>query len=231
MCNIVVVRPGATAFDEQERIKGCLDMPLSAAGLEQVYRIAGEMASLPISVVYSGPCESAQCTAREIAGQTKAKWKVCECFRNLDHGLWQGKLIDDLKRQQPRLFKQLQENPRAFCPPGGETVGEAEARVEKMINKLCKKHANETIAVVIPEPLASLVAHKLKATDLQDVWKTEQDNGSWEMIDSDSHDSILSAGMRTSNATVSRSSGLDRVDVASSLEHSPSQVPSISRRL
>ena len=33
MCNIVVVRPGSTAFDEQERIKGCLDMPLSAAGL------------------------------------------------------------------------------------------------------------------------------------------------------------------------------------------------------
>ena len=100
-----------------------------------------------------------------------------------------------------------------------------------MINKLCKKHANETIAVVIPEPLASLVAHKLKATDLQDVWKTEQDNGSWEMIDSDSHDSILSVGLRTSNATVSASSGLDRVDVASSLELSSSQAPSISRRL
>ncbi len=190
MCNVVVVRPGSTLFDEQERIKGSLDMPLSSSGVEQVHRIAIEIAKLPISTVYCGPCESAQSTAREIAEQTRSKWKVCDCFRNLDHGLWQGKLIDELKRQQPRLYKQLQENPRSFCPPGGETVAEAEARVEKMIIKLCKKHANDTIAVVIPEPLASLIAAKLKETDLGDLWKSECDNGAWEVIDSDTHDTI-----------------------------------------
>ncbi len=190
MCNVVVVRPGSTLFDEQERIKGSLDMPLSASGIEQVHRIASEIAKLPISTVYCGPCESAQSTAKEIAEHTRAKWKVCDCFRNLDHGLWQGKLIEELRRQQPRLFKQLQENPRSFCPPGGETVAEAEARVEKLIVKLCKKHSNETIAVVIPEPLASLIAAKLKETDLGDLWKSECDNGSWEMIDSDTHDTI-----------------------------------------
>jgi len=190
MCNVVVVRPGSTLFDEHGRIKGSLDMPLSTTGIEQVQRIAIEIAKLPITTVYCGPCESAQSTAREIAEHSRAKWKVCDCFRNLDHGLWQGKLIEDLKRQQPRLFKQLQENPRAFCPPGGETVAEAEARVEKLILKLCKKHSNETIAVVIPEPLASLIAAKLKETDLGDLWKSECDNGSWEMIDSDTHDTI-----------------------------------------
>ena len=61
-----------------------------------------------------------------------------------------------------------------------------------MLAKLCKKHADETIAIVIPEPMASLVASKLKATDLQDVWKSEQDTGGWEMIDSESHDTLLS---------------------------------------
>ena len=190
MCNVVVVRPGATLFDEQERIKGSLDMPLSESGIQQVHRIAMEIAKLPITTVYCGPCESAQSTAKEIAENTRAKWKVCDCFRNLDHGLWQGKLIDELKRQQPRMFKQLQDNPRSFCPPGGETVAEAEARVEKLVAKLCKKHSNETIAVVIPEPLASLIAAKLKETDLGDLWKSECDNGSWEVIDSDTHDTI-----------------------------------------
>jgi len=190
MCNVVVVRPGSTIFDEQERIKGCLDMPLSETGVVQAQKIAVELSKLPIAYVYCGPCESAQSTAREISERTKSKWKICECFRNLDHGLWQGKRIEEVKRQQPRLFKQLQENPRAFCAPGGETVAEAEARVDKMLAKLCKKHANETIAVVIPEPLASLVAHKLKATNLEDVWKSERDNGSWEMIDSESHEPI-----------------------------------------
>ena len=204
MCHVVVVRPGSTLFDEQDRIKGSLDMPLSASGVEQVHRIAIEIAKLPISTVYCGPCESAQSTARKIAEQTRSKWKVCNCFRNLDHGLWQGKLIDELKRLQPRLFKQLQENPRSFCPPGGETVVEAEARVEKLIVKLCKKHANETIAVVIPEPLASLIAAKLKETDVGDLWKSECDDGSWEVIDSDTHDTIgtlVGSGYRAGSNT------------------------------
>ncbi len=185
MCNVVVVRPGSTAFDEQERIKGSLDIPLSASGIEQVHRIASELTKFPITTVYCGPCESAQRTAREIADQTKSKVKVCDCFRNLDHGLWQGKLIDEVKRQQPKLFRQLQDNPRAFCAPGGESVNAAEARVQKMLAKIRKKHATETVAMVIPEPLASLVSHLLKSTDLEDVWKSEQDDGSWEVIDPD----------------------------------------------
>ena len=109
MCQIVVVRPGSTLFDDQERIKGCLDMPLSEAGIEQVHKVADEMAKLSLSMIYAAPCESAQSTAKGISDQTKTKWKVCDCFRNLDHGLWQGKLIDEVKRQQPRLFKTIHE--------------------------------------------------------------------------------------------------------------------------
>lgn len=186
MCNVVIVRPGSTAFDDEERMKGCMDMPLSTAGQEQVHKAASEIAKFPIAYVYSAPCESAQSTAKEISELTKAKWKVCDGFRNMDHGLWQGKLVDEIKRQQPRLFKQLQENPLAFNPPGGESISEAQVRIDKVLTKLLKKHATETIAVVISEPLASLVASKLKSTEFEDVWKSEQDDGTWELIDAES---------------------------------------------
>lgn len=183
MSKVVVVRPGSTSFDEQERMKGCLDIPLSPAGQEQVQRMAGEIAGLSISAVYCGPCESAQATARQIADAAHCKLKTCECFRNLDHGLWQGKCIEEIKRQQPKLFKQVQDNPRAFHPPGGETLAEAESRVAKQLVKLRKKHTNETIAVVIPEPMATLVASKLKSIDFRDLWESECDDGSWEIIE------------------------------------------------
>lgn len=183
MNKVVVVRPGSTSFDEQERMKGCLDIPLSAAGLEQVQRTANEMAQIPIAAVYCGPCESAQATARKIADAAHCKLKICDCFRNLDHGLWQGKCIEDIKRQQPKLFKQVQDNPRAFHPPGGETIADAESRIAKQLGKLQKKHANETIAVVIPEPMATLVASKLKSIEFGDLWESECDDGSWEIIE------------------------------------------------
>ncbi len=183
MNKMVVVRPGSTAFDEEERMKGCLDIPLSPAGREQVRRMAQEIAQLPITAVYSGPCQSAQATARQIADVTHCKSKVCDCFRNLDHGLWQGRCIEEIKRQQPRLYRQVQDNPRSFNPPGGESIAEAELRVAKQLLKLKKKHANETIVVVLPEPMATLVANKLKSVDLESLWKSECDRGSWELID------------------------------------------------
>lgn len=182
MNTVVVVRPGSTAFDEQERMKGCLDIPMSPTGHQQVRQLASEIAALRIAVVYCGPCESAQATAKVIAEAAKCKVKVCECFRNLDHGLWQGKCIEEIKRQQPKLYKQVQDNPRAFHPPGGETITEAETRVAKQLEKLQKKHSNETIAVVIPEPMATLVASKLKAVDFDDLWESECDHGTWEII-------------------------------------------------
>ncbi|AMV31936.1 Phosphoserine phosphatase 1 [Pirellula sp. SH-Sr6A] len=220
MCNVVVVRPGATVFDEQERIKGSLDIPLSSHGLEQIQRVATELERLPIAHVYCGPCESAQETAKEIADHSKAKWKVCDCFANLDHGLWEGKRIDEVKRQQPKLFRQVQDNPRAFCPPGGETIDEAEARVSKLLSKLCKKHANETIAVVVSEPLATLVANKLMETDIDDMWESECDNGSWELIDADTHQCVDSDSQVSGSLTDGQQSAMgDSNALAGSSSH------------
>lgn len=53
----------------------------------------------------------------------------------------------------------------------------------RQLDKLQKKHAEETIAVVIPEPMASLVASKLRSVDFEDLWESECDDGSWEIID------------------------------------------------
>jgi len=182
MSQVLVVRPGSTALDEQERIKGCLDIPLSESGKQQVLRAIDEFAQVEIAVIYCAPCESAQATARMIAEKKQCKWKVCDVFRNIDHGLWQGRCIEEIRRQQPKLYKQIQDNPNFFSPPGGETLAEAQSRVAKQVEKLQKKHANETIAIVIPDPLATLVATQLKSTRIDDLWKAECDKGSWELI-------------------------------------------------
>ena len=36
--------------------------------------------------------------------------------------------------------------------------------------------------MVIPEPMATLVASKLKSVDFEDLWKSECDKGSWEIF-------------------------------------------------
>ena len=45
MLRIVLVQPGSTDFDDQGRIKGSLDIPLSANGTGQVARMVAELAA------------------------------------------------------------------------------------------------------------------------------------------------------------------------------------------
>lgn len=182
MLHILLVRPGSTSLDEDGRIKGSLDIPLSSSGAEQVTKTAQEVANLRIEQIYSSPCQSAQQTAASLAAPRSLRVKVIEGLRNIDHGLWQGKLIDEVRRQLPRIYKQFQESPESFCPPGGETLEAAANRAAKDLIRIFKRHKSGTIALVIPDPMASLVKRQLVDCELGDMWKSECDFGTWEII-------------------------------------------------
>ncbi len=181
MLEIVLVRPGATDFDEQGRIKGCLDMPMSANGHQQVDRLAGELSGYSLETIYCGPCESARQTATRLAQGRRAKMKTIDCLKNVDHGLWHGKLIAEVRRQLPRVYRQGQDSPQCLCPPRGETLEEAADRIKTAIAKILRKHRHGSIAIVVPEPLASIVAVLLSGGTIQDLWKVETDTGSYEV--------------------------------------------------
>jgi broad specificity phosphatase PhoE len=184
---ILLIRPGATEFDDQGRIKGILDMPMSERGREQVRSLAEQVADLPVKSIFTAPCESARETAMHLAKGRGERGrdipvKVVDAFRNIDHGLWHGKRIDELKRNHPRLYRQGQDAPTDICPPNGESIREAKARVTKAVRKVARKSGDEVVAIVIPDPMAWVVESLLTGTELSDLWKAETDSGRWDLI-------------------------------------------------
>ena len=159
---VLLIRPGATEFDDQGRIKGTLDMPMSERGREQVSSLAEQLSEFPVGTIYSAPCESARETARQLAQGREARIKVIDAFRNVDHGLWHGKLIDEVRRNHPKVYR---------------------TRVLKAIRKVVRKSGSEVIAIVIPDPMAWVVQSLLSGAELSDLWKAETDGGSWNLIE------------------------------------------------
>ncbi len=190
MVHVALIRPGCTKFDEEGRIKGILDIPLSQQGEEQSKQLSLELVDflsqskiLPnLTVVYSGPCQSARSTAAMVSKNCDVKAKVLSCMTNVDHGLWQGKLVEEVKRLQPKLYRQIQESADFFAPPGGETLDAAIERVRGSVAKLVKKHRKELIGIVVPDPLASLVRNILCGNEIEDLWKLEKDGAAWEIL-------------------------------------------------
>jgi broad specificity phosphatase PhoE len=184
MFRILLIRPGTTDYDQQRRIQGTLDIPLSEEGRREVDETVQQLRDQSLDAIYTCPCQSARQTADALGAALGIKPKTLDKLQNLNQGLWQGMLVDDVKKKQPKVYRQWQEQPETVCPPEGETLSMAKERVQTVVAKLLKKHKSEGIvAIVVPEPLASVILHVLRHDELGDLWQRKQQAASWEVLD------------------------------------------------
>lgn len=186
MLEVLFIRPGCTTFDEAGRIKGSLDIPLSENGMVQADQLSLALQMIKLDCLYVSPYLSAQLTAERIAERNFCRQRTLDWLKNLDHGLWQGKLTSEVKRLQPTFYRQFQENPLGVCPPGGETVLQAVQRIQAPLSKLLRKHDQGRIGFLIPEPLASIAQRCVLGGRLGDIWQLERDSGTFEAVHLDS---------------------------------------------
>ena len=183
MLRIILIRPGATDYDAQHRIQGRLDVPLNDQGAAEVARIIEELRDRPMELIYAPACEPAMQTAQAISALLGVKVKKLDNMQNLDLGLWQGVLIDDVRLKQPKVYRQWQERPETVCPPEGEMLGQAEERVRAAMARLLKRHKEGVVGLVVSEPLASLVRRQVNQCELGDLWKATEEHGRWELLE------------------------------------------------
>lgn len=164
MAQVVLIRPGSTVYDEQDRIQGALDIPLSERGWTEAQRLAQALqtAGIKLSALYCGPGENA-CQTAEVIGKTlDLRSKPMDQFRNLDHGLWQGLCVEEVRRRNPKVYRQWIDAPLTVCPPMGETVEQTQERLRAALKPLIRRHRDEAFGLVIAEPCAQLVAAFLR---------------------------------------------------------------------
>ena len=167
MLTILLIRTGATEYECQGRIQGTLDIPLSEDGRQQVEQVADEVKDLQLETK-----------------RLDLKFKTVEGLSNLDHGLWQGMLIDDVKTKQPKVYRQWEEHPETVCPPDGESLSVARDRLQQTLAKLTKKHKSGTLALVVAPLIARLLRNMLREDSLGSLWGVEgADLPQWELIE------------------------------------------------
>lgn len=120
---------------------------LNGKGNAQARRLAAGMAELPIKAVFSSPLERARETAEPIARIHDLPVEINEGLQEIDFGTWQGKSLKQLRRR--KLWKDVQENPSAFCFPEGETFSEAQVRMTGTLQSLSKTYAEKDMVVCV----------------------------------------------------------------------------------
>ena len=180
---VIIVKPGATDLDEQGRIVGNLDIPLSDAGEQQAKEAAAELADTKLNAIYCSPSLAAQQTAVHITQGTRLKIRVEAKLTNMDHGLWHGKELEELRATQPRLIRQWEENPDSVCPPDGESIDELIPRVDAVLKAISRKHKSGVVVIVAPDPLASVIASRIDDQHETAIVQPNTDCGTHEKLD------------------------------------------------
>ena len=199
MVHIVLIRPGSTDYDVQGRIQGSLDIPLNERGLAEVVQTAEQLRGVQvggqgIEIIYAPTAQPPLQTAEVIAKTLGIKLKKIERLDNLHQGLWEGMLVEDVRRKQPKVYRQWQEQPENVCPPEGEMLGDADERVRTAMTKLLKRHKEGVIGLVLPEPLFSLARRFVTRSELGDLWKAPNGRGRFEILAVDP-DEVLAASV------------------------------------
>ena len=182
MTRIVLIRPGSTDYDRQKRIQGTLNVPLNEQGGSDALKLAEELRAMGMETICTSTSQSAMETAETIGEALDLKVKRLDRMQNLDYGLWQGMLVDEVRVKQRKVYRQWQETPECVCPPQGESLAEADERVHACIARLMKRHKDACIGLVVPEPLASLARRCLGGPELGDLWETGAGQKRWEVF-------------------------------------------------
>jgi phosphoserine phosphatase len=182
MVQLILIRPGSTDYDQQSRIQGTLDIPLNDAGRKEATEAADAVRPYLPKALYCSPGSSAEETAALLGEALKLRPKTLDQLQNVNLGLWQGLLVEEVRRKQPKVYKQWQEHPETVHPPEGETLAAARERAEEVLSKLARKHRTGTIALIAAEPLASVIRQRVDAGQIGDLWRTANARGHFDVL-------------------------------------------------
>jgi broad specificity phosphatase PhoE len=175
---LVVIRSGMTTYDMHGRIRGTLEVPLCEQGIEEAEQIANELLLEPPDVLATSADPPSYETARIIGRRNGLDPRSLSGLSNIDLGLWQGSLVDDIRSRQPRLYRLWKTNPWTIAPPKGETLDMACRRVEAVLERLLRKVAPKRVAVVLPDPLDRVARWLAMGQPIGNLWqRPSQESG------------------------------------------------------
>jgi broad specificity phosphatase PhoE len=143
----------------------CGRMPgvtLGSLGRAQAARLAKRLAPEGLAAVYASPLERARETAEPIGGAAGVAVRTEPALNEIDYGEWSGRTWDDLG--QDPAWGAWNADRAQGRPPGGETLGELQARVAGWLGAVRDRHAGERLAAVAhAEPIRAALAWVLGA--------------------------------------------------------------------
>jgi probable phosphoglycerate mutase len=147
LTTIVLVRHGETDWNRDRRFQGHADIPLNAAGLDQMRKLAEVLSGETFSIVYTSPLRRASESAELLAERLGLEVRPSDALKEVDVGAWSGLTVHEVEDRFPEGFARWVEWRREGWPDG-ETYEELGRRVVAGLREIAQMHGGARVLAV-----------------------------------------------------------------------------------
>ncbi|RTZ60565.1 MAG: histidine phosphatase family protein [Gammaproteobacteria bacterium] len=181
-CTLYVIRHAESQWNPIGRYQGLLDPDLSERGEKQAKLLALELQNKGIELIYTSPLKRTKRTAQIVAQTLGVPLIEDRRVIEIDHGVWSGKLVEEVKKEFPEMFETWIKEPWKVDFPQGENLLKVYERVKNFVEEIKQKHQGQTVAVVSHTvPIRALYCAALELP-IERFWSFGCDNASYSVI-------------------------------------------------
>ena len=182
---IFLIRHGETNWNKEGRFQGQIDIPLNDNGKNQARKTFEYLKNISFSKAFSSSMNRPYETAQIILQNNKdIKIKKIDSLIEISHGLWEGKLEEEIKEKWPTLLQNWHDKPEEVIMPEGESIKNVSERSKEAFNKIClsQKNSDQTLLVAHDAVNKTLICNIL-GMNYSNIWMIKQGNGGITIID------------------------------------------------
>ena len=148
MTELLLIRHGETLWNQQGRMQGQHDSPLTATGVHQARQLAKRLKQVAFSALYSSDLGRAHQTARCIADETGHEVVAERGLRERDFGIFEGLTNAEIKVRYPEDYELFAKRDPHYVMAGGESAHQFGHRAVGTLERIAQNHTGETVVVV-----------------------------------------------------------------------------------
>lgn len=168
---LVIVRHGRTAYNEEGRFQGQLDIGLDDLGREQAARAGREIAMLAPTAIVTSDSSRASDTAAQLAAAAGIDAVIEPRLREVDLGTWSGLTRDEVKERHPDEYAAWRSG-QDVARGGGETYAQVADRAAAAVSfHLARLAVDATLVVVTHGGTSRALAGHLLGLPMSDWWR------------------------------------------------------------
>lgn len=178
---IYLVRHGEIGFGGKRSLVGQIDLPLSEKGRQQAGLLKQALMPPAFERIYCSDLGRSLETARIIAYPEEESIQIVPELREINLGAWDGKEVEEIKRQFPAEWKKREQDLVRYRPPGGESFADLADRVQPVFEGIVARGKGRVL-IVGHAGVNRVILAQLLGMPLENLFRLQQDYGSCTLL-------------------------------------------------